>query len=465
MTGMDTPHPHQHSAPLPQPPTTRGLPLLGSLPAFLRNQLGFLENARGVYGDIYKLNLGFTSVVMLNRPEYAAHVLRDHARNYSKGGPVWETIRTLIGNGLPVSEGDFWLRQRRMMSPQFHRKRLEGLTQHMTAAIDDGISNWEAYVASGEPLDLAAEFAKVTMKVIVKTMFGAGISAEDAEIVAQEMAYMLGFMLRGMLTQSLPRWLPMPGRQRYQNAINTIDKIVYDLIERRRKGADADQAGDMLALLLHMVDEETGEQMTDQQLRDEAVTLFLAGYETTSVSMAWSFHYLMQHPQSAARLQQEVDAILGGREPQFADLPQLTYARMIMQEALRLYGPIIWIARTAVEEDVIDGYRIRPRQMVGVVPYVIHRHPNLWQSPADFDPERFAPHQTEGRHQLAWMPFGAGQRQCIGRDFALMEGQLILAKVAQRYNLHAAPQRITQPRAALTLSTKGGVWAVLEKRT
>ncbi|HEX2623525.1 MAG TPA: cytochrome P450, partial [Phototrophicaceae bacterium] len=206
------------------------------------------------------------------------------------------------------------------------------------------------------------------------------------------------------------------------------------------------------------------EQMTDQQLRDEAVTLFLAGYETTSVAMAWSFHYLTQQAEFAARLHAETDAVLGDRDPVFMDVPQLAYARMVMQEALRLYSPTYWVSRTAEEDDVIDGYRIRKGQMVAIMSHMIHRHPDFWQHPEAFDPERFTPENSAGRHQLAWIPFGAGQRQCIGRDFALMEGQLILTKIAQRYNVHAIPGKVAAPHVSTTLRTKDGVWVTISKR-
>lgn len=444
-----------------KPPKTHGFPLVGSIPQVMRKQIRFLEDAREQYGDVYDLNLGVTNMIMLNRPEHAQHVLRDQARKYTKGGPMWAMIRTLLGNGLPVSEGEFWMRQRRMMQPQFHRRRLEILTQHMADAIDEGLVELDELVKAGEPINMAQEFANITMKVIVRAMFGTGLAREAVTAVSDNLAFALDFMLTGLITDALPSWMPVPGRARYQQSIEKIDEIVFAVIEQRRHEGLGD---DMISMLLNMVDDETGAQMTDQQLRDEAVSLFLAGYETTSVAMSWSLHFLTQTPELLAKLQGVVDDTIGQRQITFEDLHTLEYPRWVMQEALRLYSPVFWLWRTAEENDVIDGFLIEKGQNVALAIHNIHRHPDVWDDPTTFDPERFSAEHSEGRHSLAWMAFGAGQRQCIGRDFALMEGQLILSKLIQRYTIEAIPGRIAEPHIALTLRTKDGVWVNLQRR-
>lgn len=448
-------------SPLRKPPQTPGFPVVGALPQVLRQQIHFIESAREQYGDVYNLNLGFTNMIMLNRPEHAQHVLRDHARNYTKGGPMWAMVRTLLGNGLPVSEGDFWMRQRRLMQPQFHRKRLEALTQHMADAIDEGLNELDELVKTGQPINMAQEFANITMKVIVRAMFGTGLDRDSVTAVSENLTFALDYMLRGLITNALPAWMPVPGRAKYQRSIEIIDEIVFGVIERRRSEGLGD---DMISMLLNMVDDETNTPMTDQQLRDEAVSLFLAGYETTSVAMAWSLYFMTQAPALMDKLQQAVDATVGQRPITFADLHALEYPRWVMQEALRLYSPVFWLSRTAVETDLIGDFLIEAGQTVGLVIHNIHRHPDVWDNPETFDPERFSPERSEGRHSLAWMAFGAGQRQCIGRDFALMEGQLILSKLIQRYTFTAVPGRVAEPYIAMTLRTKDGIWVNLNRR-
>jgi cytochrome P450 len=213
-----------------------------------------------------------------------------------------------------------------------------------------------------------------------------------------------------------------------------------------------------------MVDEESGERMSNSELRDEAVSLFLAGYETTSVAMSWALHFMTQQPEIRERLQQEVETVLGERTPTMMDLRKLTYARNIMQESMRLYPPAYWIPRTAIEDDVIDGYRIPAGKMVAVMSQTIHRHPEQWENPHAFDPDRFLPERSEGRHKLAWIPFGAGQRLCVGREFAMMEGPFILARMMQRYRPVAVPDRVAQMHIGITIRTRDGVWVGLEKR-
>jgi cytochrome P450 len=452
-----------HTLTRPTPPKARGLPLLGVLPALITRQFDFLLEARARYGDIYTLDLGLTKLVVLNQPRHAEYVFRDNSRNYGKSGALWESVRTLVGNGLVVSEGEFWLRQRRMMQPQFHRKRLAALTELMVEAIDGELATWSSATASGTPFDLPPALSRVTMKVIVRTLFGTGLSSQEADEVATEMAYVLDYIFKAILTSSLPKWLPVPGARRYERAIRKIDTILFDVIARTRQAGDS--ADNLIAMLLQMVDDETGEQMTDQQLRDEAITLFLAGYETTSVALSWAYELLTRHPEAMAKLKAEVDAVLGDRLPTFADLPALSYASMIVQESMRLRPPAWWLPRLAIEADEIDGYAIPAGTNVAVLMYGIHHHPEHWENPERFEPERFSAERSATRHKFAWVPFGAGQRQCIGKDFALMEAPLILAMIAQRYEVTAVPGRSTRPRMSGTLKPQGSVFVNLAPRS
>lgn len=443
-------------------PKTSSLPLIGSLPQLLRDPFGYVSHARETHGDIYWLNLGLINVVVLNQPRHAQYVLRDNAANFRKGGPMWDAVRGMLGNGLVVSEGDFWLRQRRMMQPQFHRQRLAALQTLMVEAMAEALDSWEAAADRVTPFNLTPAFNRLTMKVIVRTLFGTGLTAQEMDDTAEAMTYALDYLMRAILVEPLPRWLPVPGRKKYQQALARFDEIVYGIIAQCRAGELADDH--LLAMLLDVVDEETGEGMTDQQLRDEVATLFLAGYETTSLALSWAFHHLMQQPEMMVRLQAEVDSALDGRQPALADLPQLPYTRMVLQEAMRLQPPSYWLPRTAVADDEIDGYHIPAGTQVVSLTYMYHRHPEHWENPAQFDPERFTPERSANRHRYAWIPFGAGQRLCIGRDFAMMEGQLALAMVAQRYTMTAVPDHDVKPMLSSTLRPKNGVMVTLEKR-
>ena len=450
------------TAQLKRPPQTKGLPLVGSIPTALKEQLDFLDHAQQIHGDVYKIDLGPTSIVMLCNPAYAQYVLRDNVKNFSKGGPMWDSVRTLVGNGLVVSAGDFWMRQRRMMQPQFHRQHLAGMTSLMIDAITAGMQSWDGHAADRKPVEMLQLFNHITMKVIVQTMFGKDLADSDADVIGHEMSHALDFMLQNMVTQIMPNWMPVPGRKRYQQSIVTLDAFINRITSQRRQLAE--QPTDMMGMLLQMIDDESGEAMTDKQIRDEIATLFLAGYETTSLTMTWGVHQLLQHPEVIQRLQLEVDTALKGQLPTFETLEKLPYARMVIQEIMRLYPPAFWLPRTAVEADEIGGYHIEAGQMIGVSIYNIQRNPSVWDDPQVFDPERFAPDNSAKRHALAFMPFGAGQRMCIGRDFAMLEGMLILSMLMQRYDLISV-ERTTKPMFSTTLRPKGGVWAKLAKRT
>ncbi len=451
-----------NAATIQTPPRVPGAPLLGTLPGLLTRKLDYVSELREQHGDIFTLDLKLGELVLLCQPRHAQHVFVDQARSYGKGGPVFDSLRTLLGNGLAMSEGEHWKRQRRMMQPAFYHQRLAALTRKMVEAIDECLEGWDAAAARGEPFNIGQAFNRVTMNVMVRTMFGTGLEPGETERVARALVYAIDFILLGFATQALPGWMPMPGRARYREALRTIDETVLAVIARARRNGGEEET--LLSLLMNMVDEESGERMSHAELRDEAVTLFLAGYETTSVTMSWALHNLTQHPGLSQRLRTEVDRAVGTRVPGFADLMSLTYCRNVAQESLRLYPPVFWLARKAVEEDVIDGFRIPAGTSVGVMLHLIHRHPEHWEAPERFDPDRFTPERSAGRHKHAWVPFGAGQRQCIGKEFALMEAQLILTRLAQRFQVEAVPGRTAEVLLSTTLRAKDGVWVKLTRR-
>lgn len=445
------------------PPRAPSWPLLGSLPGFFADPFGFVLAAQRTRGDLYRLDLGVLEVLALNHPRHARHVFRDRARIYTKGGIFWDSIRSFMGNGLPLSEGELWRRQRRMIQPHFQRASLAAMTTVMLEVIEAAMPRWRALADSGAPFDVVPELTAITMQVIVRTMFGADITDADLRAVTDALVDIVDYMFRGAVFNALPAWMPAPGRRRFRSAGAAIDDVVGRLIARQRDGSARD--GSLLATLVDAVDAETGATMDNTQLRDEAIAMFLAGYETTSATVAWALYHLAHSPGAAAELGAEIDAVLGTGAPILADLPQLPRTRWALQEALRLSGPIFWIWRTATEDDEIDGYRVRAGATVSLMVHAMHRHPTLWTRPDSFEPDRFSPTRSpEGAEPAPWMPFGTGQRKCIGTDFAMIEGQLLLARIAQRFHLHPVPERVPRPHLATIIQPRGGLWLRLEHR-
>jgi cytochrome P450 len=457
MTGTIAPNPIRQV-----PPRTAGLPIVGALPALLRRPFPFFLEARERYGDVYTLDLGIQRMLVFNQPQHAQHILVEQSNNYPKGKSVQsDAVQTLFGNGLLTSEGALWLRQRRMIQPHFHRQQLTGLASLMVEAIDQSFQSW-LIPSARTPFNLSPAFAAMTMQVILKILFGQALQQSQFDAVRAAITFVVDYLIWAILMPDLPGWLPLPGMRRYQQALRTIAAAVQMVIDQQRRVPEP--ANHLLATLLQLVDAETGERMSDRQLRDEIVTFFLAGYETTSLALAWSLHFLSQLPDMRRQLVAEVDAVLGGRPPAFADLPNLVYTRMVIQEALRMRPPAWHLTRTATEADTIDGYSIAAGTTVALQIYAIHHHPQHWPEPERFDPQRFSPEHSVDRHKYAWIPFSAGQRQCIGKDFSLMEAQLILAMLLQRYTVDAIPGYVATPQLSTALKARGGVRVALATR-
>lgn len=447
----------------PLPPRLPGGLLLGSGPEAIRDPLGFYPRAQRELGDVVRFR-GAPGLrwFLVSHPDHVEHVLRGNQRSYRKPGRFAGPVRAVIGRGLLANEGESWLRQRRLMQPAFHRARLGAFVRQMADAAEASAARWDGHARDGTPVDVGAEMLRTTLRVVGTTLFSTDI-AEGAERTRAAVEGVLAHLNRRLnLPVTLPEWVPTPRNRRFGRALAVLDELVYGMI--RERGGRGGAGGDLLGMLLEARDADTGERMSERQVRDEALTLVLAGHETTAAALGWSWHLLMHHPEALLRLQAEADEVLGGRAPEADDLPRLRWTRAVFDEALRLYPPAWALPREAVADDVVGGFRIPGGSLLVVCAWVTHRRADLWAEPERFRPERFLDGGGTGVVPFSYYPFGAGARQCIGTHFALMEAQVVLATLAQRFRLAPASEREVPPDATFTLRPGAPVLARVERR-
>src|SRR5947209_1019790 len=413
----------------------------------------FSELAR--CGDIVGIRVVNFRNIFVNHPDLIEEVLVGHPRRYIKGR-VLRANRHVFGEGLLTSEGDFWLRQRRLVQPAFHRARIAAYAETMVEYTQRLMEGWRG----SEERDVHQEMMRLTLQIVAKTLFNADV-ARDTQDVGKSLELLLELGANFRRTLFVPHWVPTPTNLRIKREIAFIESILYRIIgERRASGHDA---GDLLSMLLHAQDED-GSRMTDQQLRDETITLFLAGHETTAASLSWTWWLLAQNPVAEAKLHAELDEVLGGRAPSMDDLARLPYTANVITESMRLYPPAWGLARVAVEDHELGGYPVRKGMGVAMAQWVVQRDTRWYDKPEEFRPERWEGDFAKRIPRFAYFPFGGGPRQCIGNSFALMEARLILATIAQKYRLHLVPDHPVVPLASITLRPRYGVRVVLESR-
>jgi cytochrome P450 len=446
----------------PTPAGLGALRLFRLMPRFQREPLSVFFELNREFGHIVRYK-GLWTAYQITHPRDIEHVLQTNSQNYRKGRQYQE-FRASIGNGLLISDGEFWRRQRRLAQPAFHRQRINAFGETMTNSAETMLARWHADAASGEPFNVVAEMMRLTLEIVGLTIFGTDLSAETDHI-ARSLDIARAHAIRRMWQPvKLPITFPTRANRAFLRAIRESEQVIYRMIDARRRGEVT--TDDLLSLLMRARDEETGEGMSDEQLRAEAATILTAGHETTALALSWTWYLLAGHPDVEARLHAELDAVLGGRTtPAVEDLPRLAYTRMVIEEAMRLYPPVWVIGRTAIGDDEIGGYRIKANSEIIMCLYVTHRHPEFWDEPDKFDPERFTPERVAARPRYAYFPFGGGPRQCIGNNFALMETQLVLATVAARYRLRLTPGQRVEPEASITLHPRHGIRMTLEARS
>lgn len=414
-----------------------------------------LMEAMSAHPEICRLKLGPYRILFASHPEILRHVLQKNHKNYDKRAPVYQKARLVLGNGLLTNDGESWFRQRRIAQPAFHHSRISRFADQITTATDQMLDRWAPHLGTGAPIDVAGEMMALTLRIAGESLLSTDVS-DRSSIVGQAITFLAHDVYRRVSSiVDLPPAVPTPANLRFRRHRRALDEIIFEMIQSRRQGTT--QAHDLLSMLIEARDEETGHGMSDQQLRDEVLTIFLAGHETSAVTLIWIWYLLSQHPQVEAKLRAELDQVLQGRLPRLEDLDHLAYTQQVIQESMRLY-PAGWnLARRAIEDDEIQGYRIPRGSIVLMSPYATHRHPEFWRDPERFDPERFAADVREKIDRFAYLPFGAGPRVCIGSSFAMLSLRLIVATVLQRYRLRLVPGHPIELEPLITLGSRHGM--------
>lgn len=435
------------------PPGPPGHLLLGNLREFAADTLGFATRLAREHGDVARFRLVNREAWLLSAPEAVERVLVSNPRNYAKHAFFWRKVEAIFGKGLLTNEGEDWRRQRRLVQPAFHHDRIAEYARIMVDATLDRLAGWR----DGEPLDVRGEMTSITFRVVARTLFDAEVEGETAEIAEAFDTGIEEIARRIRQPLLLPDWVPTAGNRRYRSAVGRMDRLVYRIIDEHRDGRDR---GDLLSALMRVADED-GRSMSGRQLRDETITMLLAGHETTALALTWTWYLLSGHPEVVERLEREVDAL--GGPPTVADLPRLAYTERVVRESLRIYPPAYSFGREALADDEILGWPVPARTTLFVFPWVLHRDPRFYPHPLRFDPDRWTDDFERTLPRLAYLPFGAGPRMCIGREFARMELVLIVAAIAQRFRLEWCAEHPV-PMASITLRPTGGLRASVRER-
>ncbi len=427
-----------------------------------RNPIKFLTRLNEEYGDVVYFKLGPQPVFLINNPDHIRDVLITHNKQFMKGEGL-QRAKRLLGEGLLTSEGEFHLRQRRLAQPAFHRQRIAGYATTMIEYSERLSANWQSSWQPGEERDIAREMMRLTLGIAGKTLFDADVETEADEIGDALSQAMEMFNYMTLPFFQLLEQLPIPAMKRFKAARKRLDETIFRMIrERRESGEDR---GDLLSMLMQARDTEgDGTGMTDEQLRDEAMTIFLAGHETTANALTWTWYLLSQNPEVEAKFHAEIDEVLSGQTATAEHYPRLRYTEMVFAEAMRMYPPAWIIGRRALNDYELNGYHVPNRSIILMSQYVAHHNPKYFPDPDRFDPERWTAEARESRPKFSYFPFGGGPRLCIGESFAWMEGVLVMATLARKWRMRLVPGHPVELQPIVTLRPKHGMKMRLEHR-
>ena len=440
-------------------PSIKEPPVVGSLLEYGRDRLDVYLRVTQVCGDVGSFHFGPFPIVIFNTSEYVHSIFVEHAYDFDKGEAIHNAFRPVIGNGIFTSEGAFHRQQRKLMAPSFQPRQIIGYADTMVKYSEQIQQGWR----DGETVDVSNEMTQLTMSIVGKVLFDANVFTEADELGAA-MSTVLGHVTHTLsMLFPIPLSWPTPRNRHTRQAIAVLRGRIHKMIAERQ--ASTEERNDLLSILLQARGED-GSRMSDEQICDESLTLFGAGHETTATALAWAWYLLATHPDIYRNMQQEVDSVLNGRAPTYADLAHLPYTLQVFKETMRLYPPAYGISRAALHDIEIDGYFIPKNRYVVVCPYTLHRRPDYFPVPEKFDPQRFTPENEKRLPRYAYLPFGAGPRICIGNHFAMMEGHLLLATLAQRvtFELVGGQQIVPDPNVNLTIRPKFGVKMIVRRR-
>jgi cytochrome P450 len=445
------------------PPTPKeGHWLFGTAYVLRENAHNVLPGLIEKYGEIFSLSLLFNKIVVAAKPEYAKYVLVDNNKNYHKS-LAYDMLQIVLGKGLLTSEGEFWKKQRRLIQPAFHKQKLADLTAMMIRRASQEADKLENFAANGEYIDVTNDMTALTLDIISDAIFSNGVE-DKADLIAKQIT-LLNQYATEKLNQPirLPAAFPTPFNVRERNAVKVLNDVIFQIIDKRRKSNES--KSDLLSMLLDARDAETGEAMDNKQLRDEVMTIFVAGNETTANAMAWTLYLLSQNPEAEEKMIREIDEKLNnGVELAYENVLQFQYVRMVIDESLRLFPPAWVVGRRNMEDDEIGGYRIAKGTNVLMPIMYFHRSEKYWDEPLKFMPERFSPEKKNNIDRYVYFPFGGGPRLCIGNNFALLEMQIILIQLYRRYKFRLKENFVVEPEPLITLRPKYGMVMKVVKR-
>jgi cytochrome P450 len=440
------------------PPVAPGIPLLGAAPEMLRDAVGFVLRTARELGPLFRIPLGPRTLTLIAHPEDLKHVLQEEAKNYERGRVV-DPIRPMLGNGLPMTDGEVWRRKRRIMQPAFNRSRLNQMIATMSAVTERYVDRFRA----GDTFDVHDLMMRLTRDVIVETMFSDQLGSDTADL-DKAFSELERYVARySFVPFKVPLWLPTPDNFTFRRALGTLDRLVLGLVaSRRQSGA---KHGDLLDALLDARDED-GSPMPAQELRDELVNIFFAGHETSANALTWATHLVSIHSDVFDRVREEVDRVIGDRLPNAEDVPKLEYTAAVLRETMRLYPPGWIYGRVAERDAVLRGHAIRKGDMLGICPLVAHRLPEYWPDPERFDPERFMgeKNNSNSNRGFSYIPFGGGAHMCIGSHFAMAEAAIALAMIVRRAKLVVERPENVRMQSTVTLQVAGGLPVRVELR-
>ncbi|WP_128548206.1 cytochrome P450 [Larkinella soli] len=439
-------------------PYLKGAPFVGSTFDFIRDPLNFLLRLQRRYDRLVQFSVVGRLITLTLTPEDARHILQENNKNYLKS-EAYQVLQMFLGNGLLNSEGDFWRRQRRLAQPAFHRQRLALLVDGMNEDTSALLKRWRQNDPT-RPVDVTEEMMKLALAIVTRSLFSSDVS-RYLDNVSRSITVIIETAYKELFNFfPFTRNLPTPRTIRYRRAVEKIEAIIYEIIDRRRNERRTGQYDDLLEMLMEARDEDTGEQMTDKQLRDEVTTIFMAGHETTANALSWALYLLADHPEVVRKMREEIDRVLGPDGlPTVETLRELTYVMQVIQETMRLYPPAWIFSRQPLRTDQFGEYRIvmPGARAVLICPYLLHRDPKYWAAPDRFDPDHFRPERVRERPTYAYLPFGGGPRMCIGNNFALMEMQIVLALLVRSFDFQRVGRKEVEPEPGITLRPKGGI--------